>query len=151
MKSKKVVQKSKTKIKKQRRKEQYISLKKIQNEQRQNIIKSLEQHKKNTAQLINNLPFEEAKYLGQKRKTQSKEKKSIDKEKEEIIEKSIEENNELNGINNELKNLCSLQEEQIELNQIELENCLIQNSKQIEKAFSYIEPLKELNKKESFL
>ena len=97
MKSKKVVQKSKTKIKKQRRKEQYISLKKIQNEQRQNIIKSLEQHKKNTAQLINNLPFEEAKYLGQKRKTQSKEKKSIDKEKEEIIEKSIEENDDSNS------------------------------------------------------
>ena len=40
------------------------------------------------------------------------------------------------------------EEEQIELNQIEWENCLIQNSKQIEKAFSYIEPLKELNKKE---
>ena len=75
MKSKKVAQKSKSKLKKQRKKEQYISLKKIQNEQRQNIIKSLEQHKKNTAQLINNLPLEEAKYLGQKRKTQSKEKK----------------------------------------------------------------------------
>ena len=70
------------------------------------------------------------------------------KEYKKEIAKLIEENNELNGINNELKNLCSLQEEQIELNQIELENCLIQNSKQIEKAFSYIEPLKELNKKE---
>ena len=52
------------------------------------------------------------------------------KEYKKEIAKLIEENNELNGINNELKNLCSLQEEQIELNQIELENCLIQNSKQ---------------------
>lgn len=43
------------------------------------------------------------------------------KEYKKEIAKLIEENNELNGINNELKNLCSLQEEQIELNQIELE------------------------------
>lgn len=43
------------------------------------------------------------------------------KEYKKEIAKLIEENNELNGINNELKNLCSLQEEQIELNQSELE------------------------------
>ena len=37
------------------------------------------------------------------------------KEYKKEIAKLIEENNELNGINNELKNLCSLQEEQVEL------------------------------------
>ena len=100
---------SKSKKKRMIKKEKYMSIKKMENINRQNILNSLEQHNKSNAKLASELIS--IKNLGQKRKREKQNNKEQNKDNNNNNEKNINKN-EMNDNNEEMSMSSSSSDEE---------------------------------------
>ena len=138
--SKKLTKSKKRRIK---RKEKYISLKNIENQNRQAIINSLIKHNENEGKLISNL--QSMKYLNQKRNNKNKNNKN--KHKKNIISESenciSDEENDISISSNEEKIIPEIQKEEKIKNQKTILEEIKKQRKEEEKKEEY-EELKDI-------